>query len=268
MKKESLSSLLRNISDFFVNTRFLCNFAVLLTGSVARNDYVIDDSGDINSDIDILIVIKNKNNIKLMDKDVGKLIFYLKEKYKCDISMIYTLYSKALSRRDSLFLQSPKIIFDSINLQKQYYKCTNPKINSNQRLCDFLQGIFYYQAKYNANNSHRSALKINKLILCAWHTLKNDLQLDDYTLNDSVLINTLNSGTLDKYGVLSSNFAKLELIVNKTIKLCPSSSYFLQNKDLPSDVLYENVRNIVFMENQGLDFYTSTQSNKIHNKEQ
>lgn len=260
MKKNNLNTLKEEISSFFLNGKFEKKIAVVIIGSVLRNDYEVNNrSGDFLSDVDILIVIKQEDDIKSINQQVKNGMNKISCKYDLKISISYTLYTKILTRRGSLFLQgvSPSnFIFDSLNVAEAFRKTTSKK----QKIEDLLQGVFYYQAKYNLDKSYRQSFKINKLILCSFAMIKGLKTHLTYSLNDDVLSKELEHSVLNQYGVMKSNEDKLKEILKSGALLYPSSLFFLQNQDLPPNILYENVRNIVFMENQGFDFYTSTQS--------
>lgn len=225
MIKYEIEELVRVLKSNFSNCAMECT--ILITGSVNRGDYITNDEILI-SDIDILIIIPTVALIDPLTIIIKPIIESVKFKYNCEITFVYALLSKVYERKKGEYLQSINknfILYDHLNLSD--FLLEN---NQEESLIDIIQTLTYYSSKFNYTRDNRLLTKLKSIIGRIQPLLSNDLNVCE---NDENLVIH---------------------ILKSVDKMHDSSIYFLNNLDkIDPKALFENVRRLVCLENQGID---------------
>jgi Nucleotidyltransferase domain. len=229
--EENLNEILQYLTNMFSSIKYK-KFTAVITGSIARGDMRIED-GDIVSDIDILLFIDVKDSISIIKQELSEINVPVKQK----ISIIFTMTNvlEMDEKYDRGFLKdisSKNILFDGLFLENKIKKVfpRNKVVSRTKILCNALQELTYYYSKYNFTKNNVEKTKILK----KWRDIFNHC-------------------SIERNCILQIENIKLIIKLEHLVPL-QSTIYFLEkHNDLSSEKLFENVQNLVCLENQGLD---------------
>lgn len=203
--------------------------SVVITGSVARGEerYI---GGKVVSDIDVLLIVKNKLDINPLKEKLKKIENI---QFNHDISFVFTLLDTVRLNSGRGYLRSISefsFIFDGLDIKRFL-----DEIKSSKNLFteNYFQELTYYYAKYECTMD----MYLKDKILRIW----NSIYGEGYIIIDIPTKEEI-ADHVKKYNV----------------KLLESTKFFLQYVDkLDKRELYEKIKNLVFEENQGLSFKDS-----------
>lgn len=183
---------------------------IYTSGSVGRKE-VRKEGGEIKSDIDIIVVYDDENEVEEIKKDFEAQ--NLSEKYNIEVGFVYCYVKNFISSELTDFVLS--INFDDAIVKKLDYKYSS-KANeqlSDDRWCYQLQSCVYYFCKHMIDRSLDSLSKVY-LNLIKLNLYKNKIvKTNKYILNHEI----------GKY--LSSDFVDVELYNASLLCLKDSIEY-------------------------------------------
>lgn len=245
----------KEINSYITLNRLKCNFSLIIVGSVKRGDYELDQSGNLFSDIDILVVIERKKDIEYIKDHFKYMYRYFLGEYGYQLGFIYSIKSVILRRKSAMFLQeitNKDFIIDGLGIRNFF---SEEEYSLETKISEYFQSLFYYEAKYNFENSMRTSLKINTLVDCIYDLTEFGKSL--YKLENTKYV--IDNTKLNQFGISDDMQKKYTYILKKATNLHLSSMYFLNHTFLEPEILYCNVRDIVFLENEGICYYDAVQ---------
>ena len=249
--------LMEEIGKYISQNSIDYDFSLFIVGSVNRGDYMLDEKGKILSDIDVLVVIEERRYIDKLNMYLKDVCRYIFDKFDYKLGIIYSIKSVILKRKNAMFLQdvsSKDFIVDNLDIGKFF------DINDFRTeivLAEYFQSLFYYEAKYNFTNDDRTRVKINILINCIYELIEFGERKTEYNLDKAFYDSKL---SVDRFGIGEDLKDKYNYILGKATELHLSSMYFLSHKFLNAEDLFFNVRDIVFLENEGICYYDAIQT--------
>lgn len=209
----------------------LKNATFIITGSISRGNARFSN-GKLVSDIDILVVIKKVNDIDEIKPLVSQILY---KEHK--ITFVFTLldfYKKDLTRGYVRDTSSEDILYDGLNIRDFVMKNNSKLLEKSDMARSIFQELNYYYAKYLCTNDRAALTKVQN----SWQSLNKI------------------------YGqkVVSCNPTREDIqqyIRHIKIDILASSLFFMQNPLLDSSVLFDTMRNLVFLENQGIPYRLS-----------
>ncbi|RLK63978.1 nucleotidyltransferase domain-containing protein [Atopobacter sp. AH10] len=202
--------------------------SVILTGSLARGEARIEN-GEMKSDVDILLVVENIDQIDWVKNFLVKL-------YSCQsrISLIFCLKDRIKKSRYRGVISSIRcvnnILYDGLSIKNEVVEALDASVNRVEMNQSLVQEYCYYSSKYLAGANEALLGKINNI----WRELQKLNNIEER-------IDCCDFKAINK------------LLKKHHIQMLGSSRYFFTCVDFNSQ-LYDHVRNRVSLENQGLTF--------------
>lgn len=206
--------------------------AFIVTGSVSRGN-ARHSGKKLISDVDVLIVVN-----KGMDIESIKSLIHQIPSEGLDIVYIFTLYDlfkRNLTRGYTRDISIGDILYDDLGVQGYIEQSSKASLrgvsNRNETFKSIIQEISYYYAKYINTKDEISLSKVNT----GWVSLHKLFNQNPSSFDPT-------PDEIQQY------------INSKNMDILSSSLFFFQNLILDPSTLFETVRNLVFLENQGIPY--------------
>lgn len=217
--------------------------SVIITGSYSRKDYLSPE----NSDIDCLVVIEN-NAVEFLKTIKYDLKQKLNELKIDNLTFIITLKNSIVDNQTGMYVQSittESVIVDELQIMGEILQ----KQADSDHLVTVVQSICYYCSKYNYTKDERSKNKILSLMdFFIEINYKQKITLTEFRVQE-------HKQTIDIKSIV--NFVEKKI---NNLEILKSSQYFFSNQKntiLSNKNIFYHVRNLVFIENQGLSMNES-----------
>ncbi|MBC1474400.1 hypothetical protein HB852_07195 [Listeria grandensis] len=235
-------------------------FTLAITGSISREDYCLDEQGEVLADIDALVILEDiEDKAIVCDYLSGKLKSIVKE-HNVDLDIMFGLNSALQKNVGAHYFQSIRdkyILYNGLGIDLDNV----PSVVKSVQLKYAHQSFFYYQSKYRLQPSQLLSQKIVAIwnILNELHGVVEIGNLDSQMLYKNYKMREYAAAytNINMFGLTKS----MELYVDEQEELykdnlLPSSIYFLDNykKNLSNQFFFHQVREYVFYENLGMQF--------------
>ncbi|MFK0016258.1 hypothetical protein [Streptomyces sp. NPDC091027] len=214
------------------------NMSVALSGSLARSDYRTTTGGRITSDLDLIPVVNSAAEVQAARTALTPVLQRIADRFFVTATAAITLRSAFAAAVHAPYRTSISgdWLRNGLGLPAPGLESPHPSaagITSPEALARTMQPITYYLAKATADDPHTNLVKARAATRHLARHLPTDLP-----------------GTLDDLPRTLRN-----LVAEQRLVPLPSSTSFLSTPTRPG--IHADVRDLVFMENQGLPFTTA-----------
>lgn len=226
-RNDLLSKELDILISFFKKCE-VGKISLVITGSLARGNPRIKD-GKLESDIDILVIVDSIQQLISIKKTLEGRFHFVH-----NISLIFCLKERINRSRYRGIINSIRsvdnLLVDNLHIKNQIIEALDSPTNIVEQTRSMIQEFCYYSSKYLISKNNYLELKLEKY----WKEIA--------TLNH-----------IDKK-IKHLDFERIFAVLKEhKIQILDSSEYFFQNVKT-SENIYLEMRDLVSLENQGLDF--------------
>lgn len=236
--------MLTHLSAAFAD---LPNSTVALSGSVARGDYLVDDAGQVLSDVDVIPIVRCVEEAVALRAVVGPVLQQVADRFDVSCTAAITLLDTFQRARHAPYVTSMRgrsFLWDGLGLANG-----GPTRDAEtQRFAWLAQPVTYYLAKAGSVDPDASLAKARRA-------------LDALAAAVGVTAHVPASLSVDE-GVDRCVNILHQIVAAAGISLLRSSETFLSVRDEEPDVtaVFRAVRSATFLENQGIPFEISAMS--------
>lgn len=220
--QKSVETILEQMKEIFNSVEYNRHFSALVTGSVARGDVRVN-KGKIESDIDILLFVKNEQDLLMIKKE----ILSKKRKFSIPVALIFTLSDCLKKNGTRGYLRNVKteyLLYDGLGIKDKILNLEKES-HCNDSISLF-QELSYYYSKYEVCSYEYLKDKILKI----WTSISNEITVD-----------------------LPTKEEILKYLKDEKKQVLNSTKVFLKCDAINDPIKKHNqIKNLVFIENQGL----------------
>ena len=235
-----LNNEINHIKEYFDNAN-ISRISVILTGSVARGEDHWGDGG-YNSDLDILVVIENLEQLDYLREQFESLNMIFRQ----TTSFIFTLKENFIFSKDRGYVRSIKsinnILYDNLEIKNFLLQNLSTSIEREEKYRSYFQEFCYYYSKWIETKD----LFQKKKALKSWRKICHMVELP----------------------YIDDEFPTYNMVVKIMNKihtpLLPSSQKFLSIEFYGKKGTFNTIQNMLHLENQGIEFSRSSIRLKEH----
>ncbi|MFJ3220244.1 hypothetical protein ACIPLC_30530 [Kitasatospora sp. NPDC086801] len=236
--------------------------SVAVSGSMARGDYRVSATGEITSDLDLVPVIARAADVDLARAQLAPRLVNLANRFGVTCTAAITLMTNYLQVPHAAYVTSmarQPFVCDPLGLRR--LPAPVPDTSPERVLPWLVQPVTYYLAKSGVSGQEENLTKAS----LALRRLVGDPHLAARAVPEAL---SRDLGTLRRPGASMNAqrhacVSSLALLVElRVAELLPSSREFMHRDAAaePRDTTFLTVRNLTFLENQGLLFAQSAMS--------